>query len=466
MIRKLLRKHNKAILAVLILIFGILIGLLTEVVGDDFKTFLESYNLNATAIAIILIFLTSLVIIFTFLESRQTDKEETPTNLSEKDSRFYTTQFYESLKERYKKRYESKLDGRFEITLEVSENWEGQNTKEFKGEYEGKGQISEAFEYIQSAFEKQGRLLIVGSPGVGKTVLLLKLALELLKKADIEKKESFPVIFNLASWSENYEKFDDWLVSVLNSGEGLSKDFARELLQEERIIFLLDGLDELARNEDEKKAAEKRADCLKSLNNYLDREKKAVICCRVKEFEQMQALTGKDAPVSAKVKINDLTEAEILNVLMKAKRKEKIDKDNPDKTAATNLLKILEKDENKSFLKVLNTPFYFTTALEVFDKQILEKKNFPIEKKELEKYLLKKFVEKKLRVTSNSNNFNEEKTKKWLKWLAKLMKAKQLITFELADLQPADLSGKWKFGLVIGLVSGLVSGFVVSLVFG
>ena len=433
MIRKLLRKHNKAILAVLILIFGILIGLLTEVVGDDFKTFLESYNFNATATAIILIFLTSLAIIFTFLESRQTDKEETPTNLSEKDSRFYTTQFYESLKERYKKRYESKLDGRFEITLEVSENWEGQKTKEFKGEYEGKGQISEAFEYIQTAFEKQGRLLIVGNPGVGKTVLLLKLALELLEKANIEKKEPFPVIFNLASWSNEYEKFDDWLISVLNSGEGLSKDFARELLQEERIIFLLDGLDELARNEDEKEAAKKRAECLKSLNNYLDRGKKAVICCRVEEFEQMQALTGKDAPVSAKVKVNDLTEAEVLNVLMKAQRNEE------DRIAATNLLKILEKDENNIFSKVLSTPFYFTTALEIFDKQIPEEKNVLIEKKELENYLRKKFIEKKLRVTSNSNNFDTEKTKRWLKFLAKLMQNKEIVTFELANLEYNDL---------------------------
>ena len=216
------------IIAFLSLFSGLIINLLT---GDsNFSQWLKDNNIGTGKLVIGVVLSGIALLIFTYFQlrySQQTEQTSEKENLTE-DIEPDVKRFYESLRERYRKRYDSKLDGRFEITLEVSENWDGEKTQQFTGEYEGKGQISEAFEYINSAFEKQGRLLIVGSPGVGKTVLLLKLALELLDKADIEKKEAFPVIFNLASWSDEYEKFDDWLISVLNSGEGLSKDFAAD----------------------------------------------------------------------------------------------------------------------------------------------------------------------------------------------------------------------------------------------
>ena len=392
---------HKLLFTTLIVVFlslfsGLIINLLTN--DSNFSQWLKDNNIGTGKLVTGVIISGIALLIFTYFQlrySQQTEQTSEKENLAEAIEPD-VKRFYESLKERYRKRYDGKLDGRFEITLEVSENWDDEKTKQFTGEYDGKGQISEAFEYINSAFEKQGRLLIVGSPGVGKTVLLLKLALELLDKADIGKKEAFPVIFNLVSWSEEYEEFDDWLISVLNSGEGLSKDFAATLLREERIIFLLDGLDELARNEADEGAAKKRAECLISLNDYLDRGKKAVICCRVKEFEHMQTLTGRDAPVSAKVKVSDLSEAEVLNSLMKAQQYEE------DRVAASNLLKVLEKDDSNIFLRVLSTPFYFTTALEVFDKHIFEERNLLKEKEELENYLQAKFIEKKLNKTHYS----------------------------------------------------------------
>ena len=216
---------------------------------------------------------------------------------------------------------------------------------------------------------------------------------------------------------------------------------------------MLDGLDELARHldtEDEEsqaKAAEIRANCLNSLNNYLDRGKNAVICCRVRQFEQMHELTGKAAPVSAKVKINDLSEAEILNSLMKAQNH------NEDRIAAGNLLTILNKDENNELLKVLSTPFYFTTALEVFDKQSVKEKVFPTDSDEVKKYLLDNFVESKINHTRNLTEFENDtaKIKKWLKWLAKLLENSEIVTFELAELQPFDLKRKWLYKLMIFL---------------
>jgi energy-coupling factor transporter ATP-binding protein EcfA2 len=372
---------------------------------------------------------------------------ETPAeNIQPDIKRLFT-----SLKERYQNRYEQKLDGRFEITLEVSESFDSQNPQKFTERYTKDARVSEAFPTINSAFEKTGRLLIVGSPGIGKTVLLLKLALNLLNRTDLVKQEAFPVIFNLASWSKEYKRFEDWLVTMLVSGYGLSKNFATTLLHQGRIIFLLDGLDELARESGEEAANRERAKCMDSLNDYLQRGRKVVICSRREEFIQMRKRTGQDAPVSAKIEVLDLTEDDIRLALLFAQE------DQESRASANNLLKIIETDE--VFLEVLRTPFYFTIALEVFDKELWTEKGFPSSKDEneeyplhfygyegsfnstriedIKKYLLQRFIENKLKHSPNPHNFQTEKTKVWLKWLAERLTSST--TFELAALRLTDL---------------------------
>jgi energy-coupling factor transporter ATP-binding protein EcfA2 len=348
---------------------------------------------------------------------------------------------FDSLKDRYKKRYDSKLDGRFEITLEV-------NKEPFTVNYQTNKNIDEAFKAINESFNQKGRLLIVGSPGSGKTVLLLKLALELLGD-ECQAEQKLPVIFNLASWSEDYASFEDWLIDVLNSGNGLSKDFARTLLHEKRIIFLLDGLDELARNEEPEVAHQKRAECLASLNDYLREGRKAVICCRQEEFLKMSSETNQLAPVDSTVKVNDLSKPEIILALQHAQTH------NESRASATNLLQIIET--NEVFLDVLSTPFYFTTALEVFDKQLLNEKDFPTDEAEVKKYLLDRFIESKLNHTNKLTAFEKDKAKamKWLSWLARLMDESKITTFEIAELQPIDIRNKWIYKLIIATTISL-----------
>jgi hypothetical protein len=457
------RNLSKIILAILLLILGVFIGLLTEVLGDDFKRFLEFHQINNPTIWIILFAILIFAIVITAYDVLRSDKEDSAGKAaSDNDIEPDVKKFHASLKERYQKRYESKLDERFEITLEVSENWDGHKTQTFNERYDKDAKISEAFPKIKSLLETKNGLLIVGEPGAGKTVLLLNAALNLLEKTNFAAKEAFPVIFNLASWNDKeYENFGEWLKSMLVSGNGLSKDFAALLLKEKRLILLLDGLDELARNEDKTVAAKNRAACLKALNNYLDGEKN-VICCRIDEFVAMQQNTAQDAPVSAKVEVLNLTEAEVLNELQKAQNH----KDTKHHASAKNLSEIFVKEENAALRKVLCTPFYITVALEVFYKHIPDEINLPKDEDKLRTYLIEKYVERKLDKTLNPNNFDKEKTMQWLKWLAKLMEKKQIITFELADLQPIDLITYRHYILSVGLVSGLVSGLFNGLVYG
>lgn len=336
-----------------------------------------------------------------------------------------------SLKERYQNLYEQKLDGRFEITLEVSESFDSQNPQKIIERYAKDAKISEAFRTINNAFERKGRLLIVGNPGVGKTVLLLKLALNLLNRTDIDKQEAFPVIFNLSSWSDECDSFGDWLIKRLVSGYGLSRTFAATLLHQGRIIFLLDGLDELARNRTDEAAHWERARCLASLNDYLRRGRRAVVCCRREEFIQMQNQTGQDAPVAAKLEVLDLTKDDITLALLDAQ------KDKANRASANNLLKVIET--NELFLEVLSTPFYFTAALEVFDKELWAEQDCPGNIKEIKTYLLNKFVENKLRHSPNPHSFQSAKATVWLKWLAVRLDEHSSTLFELSDLHLVDL---------------------------
>jgi GTPase SAR1 family protein len=358
---------------------------------------------------------------------------------------------FDSLKERYQKRYEEKLSGRFEITLEVSESLDIHKLRPITEEFSTDASRGKAIEVISEVFGETGRLLITGNPGAGKTVLLLKLANDLLSRASLEKKEAFPIILNLAAWSEKHEhsslptspgaNFGNWVTRMLVSSYGLSEAFARRLLLEQRIVFLLDGLDELARNEEGATAAIKRAKCMASLNDYLRDGRKAVVCCRIKEFQELRKITGYGVPASAMVQVLDLSKEQVLKALQHARA----DKEIKHHASANNLLRIVGNENNANLLEVIRTPFYFTTAMEIFDNEIPLVEVHTNQRDAVENLLIEEFVRRKLVDESAAQIFPARKMKDWLKWLAQLMERKQYIIFELDDIQAGGFPRKRYF---------------------
>jgi hypothetical protein len=96
-----------------------------------------------------------------------------------------------------------------------------------------------------------GRLVVLGEPGAGKTVLAVRLVLDLL----IRRRPGcrVPVLVPLASWDPAREHVWDWLERRLcldhpalraSAGEGGS--WARALWDADLILPVLDGLDEIA----------------------------------------------------------------------------------------------------------------------------------------------------------------------------------------------------------------------------
>lgn len=139
------------------------------------------------------------------------------------------------------------------------------------------------------------KLLILGAPGCGKTTTLLQLGEKLLENAEDDVNEEIPIILDLASWQPikkgNFweKKLEDptiyeWLITQLNKKYGVSKELGKKWLKERYLIPLLDGLDELQSERQEK--------CVKAINDFLGSEFRPsalVVCSRKEEYELYQS---------------------------------------------------------------------------------------------------------------------------------------------------------------------------------
>lgn len=155
----------------------------------------------------------------------------------------------------------------------------------FNGVEELSIQSDKFFEWLQASdiFEQMGAgrtLLILGEPGTGKTISLLKLAERLIKRSE-QNLSLLPVVFNLSSWAVKRQSIADWLVEELKDKYQVSKALCKIWIEQEQLILLLDGLDEVK--------AEYRNDCVRALNKFIEAHgiTEMVVCSRIKDYEAL-----------------------------------------------------------------------------------------------------------------------------------------------------------------------------------
>ncbi|MEL7331782.1 MAG: NACHT domain-containing protein, partial [Cyanobacteria bacterium J06560_2] len=130
-----------------------------------------------------------------------------------------------------------------------------------------------------------GRLLILGEPGAGKTTELLTVAQRLVDAAVEDSDKPVPLIFELSSWTPNAEILT-WLGLQLQQSYGVSQKLAEPLVhewvQKNRLLLLLDGLDELGQR--------KQIACIEALEDFLAQYPtlSSIVCCRREEYEQAE----------------------------------------------------------------------------------------------------------------------------------------------------------------------------------
>ncbi|MBD0369630.1 MAG: TIR domain-containing protein [Pyrinomonadaceae bacterium] len=192
-----------------------------------------------------------------------------------------------------------------------------------------------AEEDVYAAFNKADHsLLILGDPGAGKTFLLLELLNELLKRAEQDRNMRIPVVLNLSSWvdwASRKESMRDWLISELVSVYDLSRKLAQHFVDNEWLILLLDGLDEITaggpepasvdENGAQKLSVTCRRKCLEELNKYIEwRDTWLALCCREDEYKALgiKLHTRRD---NAILRVLPLTDKQVETYLKKAGQK-------------------------------------------------------------------------------------------------------------------------------------------------
>ncbi len=99
---------------------------------------------------------------------------------------------------------------------------------------------------IQAYTEARDSLLVLGPPGSGKSTALYELAAHLLGAAERDPELPVPVVVHLSSWARGRGRLEAWLADELADVYEVPRALAQSWLADERVLPLLDGLDEVA----------------------------------------------------------------------------------------------------------------------------------------------------------------------------------------------------------------------------
>ncbi|NMG11337.1 tetratricopeptide repeat protein [Brasilonema sp. UFV-L1] len=256
-----------------------------------------------------------------------------------------------------------------------------------------------------------GRLLILGQPGAGKTTILLKLAFDLIKRAKQDPTHPIPVLFSLSSWKNNNQSIKDWLVNQLKDKYGVRKDIGNKWVDNQEIIPLLDGLDELA--------AEYQEQCVKKINDFLHTgwSNPLVVCSRQEEYQQYATLLQ----LNSSLELYPFTIEQVYQYLEN-----------------TGNLQLWGSISNDTYLNQLaKTPLLLNII--VLSAEEISQETWQQMKSSEERlsYLFEVYIHRMLkRPYKDKKQPKQENTKRWLGWLAQRLIDENASEFLIERLQP------------------------------
>lgn len=131
-----------------------------------------------------------------------------------------------------------------------------------------------------------GRLVVLGEPGSGKSVLAMMLTLGLL--AERAERAVVPVLLSASTWDPINQSLNYWIVeSLATAYYGGRSDVPQRLLRHGLILPILDGLDEIPESA--------RRNAVRAINESGSRDHGAVVTCRSAEYEDV--ITGGSEPL-------------------------------------------------------------------------------------------------------------------------------------------------------------------------
>jgi hypothetical protein len=290
-----------------------------------------------------------------------------------------------------------------------------------------------------------GQLLILGAPGAGKTTMLLHLASALLARAEANLDQPIPVLVNLSSWTDDHQPLTRWLVAELKSKYGVRHDVGQRWLEEDRLVPLLDGLDELE--------AIRQEPCVRAINEFQQgdhRPPHLFVCCRVEEYQHYTI----KLQLHGAVHLLPLTAEQMHRYLIEAGRPE--------------LWPFLQV--NPELSELATAPLFLSLLIVAFDAHTLEAWSSPLSQGGQHDYpraLFQRYIDRRLSPEGQRPAYAPEKTIQMLTWLATRLQAQAQTEFLVEKLQPAWLHSRaqqWLYHLgVVGNVT-LIVGLVIWLI--
>jgi NACHT domain/CHAT domain len=306
---------------------------------------------------------------------------------------------------------------------------------------------------IYAEMGKGRTLLILGSPGAGKTIALLQLAQRLIERSEQNLNLPIPVVFNLSSWARDRKSIVDWAIDELREKYQVPQSLSEPWIRQQQLIFLLDGLDEVD--------ADHRNDCVRAVNEFISLfpQIEVAVCSRVKDYE---ALTER-LQISSALCLQPLTSEQVYAVL------------DSGSIPLTGLKTLLKNDaELEQFARtplILNFMKEAYTGWSVQDLIPHLRAN-----PDRDRHLFDTYIDKRL-AQGSASAYSKDRAICWLSWLANRLLEKKRTIFLIEKMQPNWLRDRYEeriyrikisvfSGLVLGLIDGLAFGLVFRLIDG
>ena len=305
-------------------------------------------------------------------------------------------------------------------------------------------------EQISNVFNKMGEgrtLLILGEPGAGKTITLLKLAQDLIARSEQDLSHPIPIVLNLSSWGSKRRKIADWVIEELNSKYQISSALGQAWVKEEQLLLLLDGLDEVK--------AERREACVQAINEFMQTYGliEIVVTSRIKDY---QALSTR-LQLRGAIYIQSLTSQQVNHYLNKSGHQLEAVKTLLQKDTA-----LQELTKSPLILSIITLAYQGKKVEELLQTGSVE---------EHRQHLFAAYIERMFQRRSSHLQYSKTKVVHWLVRLAQQMSQTSQTVFLIETIQPTWLTTQvqkllYRCGnlLLGGLIGVLIGGFISSFV--
>lgn len=305
-----------------------------------------------------------------------------------------------------------------------------------------------------------GRLLILGKPGSGKTTTLLDLARSLLNRAEEDPEFPIPALFHLSRWRDNRQSIQDWIAAEM-SNYNVDKDSSKRLLAEGRLLLMLDGLDELK--------SERMKPCAQAINQLLASENSPlylIVCCRYEEYQNVvrgleqkeksdDQKTNSELELNGSIVLQELSSKQIQDYLTRVQKE--------DLWQELNL--------NRTFFDLMQKPFWLSILILAAPKISTSSWSQTGVEEPFSQKLLNAYIQRMLERPINNFDYCKQgqptsaRTKHWLIHLAKHLKEQSTTEFLIEEMQPEWLMERQLIRIYY-ILNHLVLGLVTAIIFG